>query len=104
MWWFKWWIIVLGVIIVFFLLKFKEIRHKLGFLIVLALGLFLVLSFVSVYNEHKVDLSTFEGVLKAGNLYFTWLGQTFHNVKGISSYVVNQEWAPNINVTNSSLK
>lgn len=98
MWWLNWWVITLVIILIFILLKFKEIRHKLGFLIVVGLVLFLVLSFATLYSSHNLDLTNFSGLMKAGELYVSWLGQAFHNVKGISAYVINQDWG--INLTN----
>ena len=98
MWWLNWWVIAIVVIVIFILLKFKEIRHKLGFLIVVGLVLFLVLSFATLYTSHELDLTNFSGIVKAGELYMSWLGTAFQNVKGISAYVVNQEWG--LNLTN----
>jgi hypothetical protein len=98
MWWANWWLIILVVIVIFILLKFKEIRHKLGFLFVVALVLFLALSFASLYSSHNLDLTSFSGLVKAGDLYVSWLGQAFHNVKSVSSYVIHQDWG--LNLTN----
>jgi len=100
LWWLNWWVILIAVIVITILLKFKELRHKIGFLTVVALVLFLVLSFATLYSAHDLDLTSFQGLLKAGELYVSWLGQAFHNVKGISAYVVNQDWGLNlVNVT-----
>lgn len=98
MWWLNWWVIGLAIVIIFILLKFKEIRHKLGFLLVVGLVLFLVLSFATIYSSNNLDLTNFAGVMKAGELYVSWLGTAFQNVKGISAYVINQDWG--INLTN----
>jgi len=95
-----WLLIVVVVAVILFLLKFKELRHKLGFFIVLFLLLFLLLSFVSVYKNNKVDLTSFDGFMQAGKLYFSWLGNVFNNFGKISSFVVKQDWG--INVTNST--
>lgn len=96
LWWLNWWVILIAVVVITILLKFKELRHKIGFLTVVALGLFLVLSFATLYSSHELDLTSFSGVVKAGQTYLSWLGQTFHNVKSISAYVVNQDWDVNV--------
>lgn len=87
-----WILIGILVVLVFFILKFKEIRHKLSFLLILALILFLVVSASTIYSKNKVDLKSFDGVVSAGKLYFSWLGSLFHNVKDISGYAVKQDW------------
>jgi len=96
----SWVIIAIIVIAALFLLKFKETRHKLGFFVVLAIILFLVLGASHVYSKNKVDLTSFDGVMGAGKMYFSWLGQVFGNIGKVSSYVVKQDWG--INESNNS--
>lgn len=91
----NWLIIVLLVIFVLIVLKFKEVRHKLGFLILLLIFLFLVVTAFNVYKNNKVDISTFDGLVSAGKIYFSWLGSVVDNVKGISGYASKQEWSIN---------
>lgn len=96
----NWWIIAILVILVVIVLKFKEVRHKLGFLIVLALLLFFAVTAFSVYKTHEVDLKTFDGVVTAGKIYVAWLGGVFQNFKGITGYAAKQDWK----INNTSLK
>ena len=94
----NWWVILIAVIVITVLLKFKELRHKIGFLTVVGIVLFLVLSFATLYSAHDLDLTSFQGLVNAGQLYMSWLGQAFQNVKGISAYVIHQDWG--LNFTN----
>jgi hypothetical protein len=102
----SWWVITVLVVLIFIVIKFKELRHKFSFILIVALLLFVVLSFGKVYSEKKVDLNSLDGVVSAGKLYFSWLGNAFTNLKGISGYAVKQNWgiaenSANTNITNT---
>jgi len=96
----NWILIAILVVVIFLLLKFKEIRHKLGFIVILFFLLFLGLSFWNVYKANDLDLNTFDGVMTAGKLYFSWLGNLFINAKQVTGYIVDQDWG--IGKTNAS--
>jgi hypothetical protein len=88
----NWILIILAVLAIFLVLKFKEIRHKLGFVVVLLFLLFLSLSFWNVYNTHNIDISTFNGFVDAGKAYFSWLGGVIGNTKAVTTYAIKQDW------------
>lgn len=88
----NWLLIALLVIVVFLFLKYRELRHKLSFIVILILFLLLGLSFWNVYSTNHVDLGTFDGVVKAGKLYFSWLGGVLGNAKTLTAYAVKQDW------------
>lgn len=98
------WIIVISAVLFVLLVafKFKEIRHKFSLILIALVLLFLIFSFMQVYNTNKADLKTFDGVVSVGKLYFAWLGSIFANIGKTSSFVVHQDWG--LNVTNSSPK
>jgi len=90
------WVLIIAVVVFLAIaFKAKEIRHKLGLFVAVMIFLFLVFSFFQVYSSHKVDLTTYEGVTKAGKLYALWLGQVFDNVKGTTMYIIKQDWGLN---------
>ncbi|MBS3089561.1 hypothetical protein J4461_01620 [Candidatus Pacearchaeota archaeon] len=91
----NWYIIGALVVLALILLKFKEIRHQLGIFIGLGILVFLVISFGTLSASNDLDLTSFDGVVSASKLYIVWLGNLFTNVKGISTYVVNQPWGIN---------
>ncbi|MEI6731917.1 MAG: hypothetical protein WCK90_04525 [archaeon] len=98
-------VIAVVVVIIFVIMKFKELRHKAGFLVVLFLLLFLGLTFANIYFKSNVDIKTFDGVMTAGKLYFSWLGQVANNIGDVTGYVINQDWGsvPEVlSATNSS--
>lgn len=95
-----WWIIAVFVFIVLILFRVKEIRHRMGLLIVTLILLFFALTAYQIYKNHDVDLSNFDGVVSAGKVYFSWLGHLFSTTKKVTTYAVQQEWG--FNASNSS--
>lgn len=91
----NWVLIAAAVILVLIILKFKEIRHKFGFLIILFILLFLGLSFWNVYQANNLDLKTFDGFVTSGKVYFSWLGSLLSNTKALTTYAVKQDWKIN---------
>jgi len=90
--------IIIGIVVVLIVLavifKFKEIRHKIGLIVAIFLFLFLVASVLHLYkNSDKVDLTSFDGVVSTGKLYFSWLGSIASNVIKVGGYAVNQDWS-----------
>jgi len=100
---FMWIIIALIVIVLMVVFKFKEVRHKFGLVIVIFLVVFLVFSIYRVYSTNDVDLQSFDGVVAAGKIYFSWLGNLGHNVADISGYAVKQDWGFKNKTTNSTI-
>jgi amino acid permease len=90
-----WLLIAAFIFILLLVFKAKEVRHKMEFLIVALLCLFLIFSFLQIYKTHKVNLKTFNGVVTAGKLYVAWLGQMFHNLADITGYAVHRDWSFN---------
>jgi hypothetical protein len=98
------WFIIAGIaIIAIIALKFKHIEHRFHSLKTLLLVLvlaFLIFSVGQLYLSHAIDLTTFDGIVAAGRIYFSWLGGFFHNIVKISGYAVNQDWGMNTSVLN----
>jgi hypothetical protein len=94
------------IVLVFLFLKYREIRHKLSFVVILFLLLLLGLSFWNVYSTNKLDLGTFDGFVNAGKVYFNWIGGVLGNAKVLTTYAVKQDWgiSPNVPLPNLSLK
>ncbi len=88
------WIVVILIVLVI-LFKFKEIRHKVGLLIAALFLIFLFVSVSQVYSQQDVDLTSFDGVVYAGKVYFSWLGNVFKTAFHVSNYVIHQDWELN---------
>lgn len=103
----SWLIIALVVVVLFLILKYREIRHKLSFIVILVLLLVLGVTFWNVYSTNHLKLDSFDGVTRAGKVYFSWLGSVFGNLKGLTAYAIKQDWVvgdggSNVDVYSSS--
>lgn len=91
-------ILVAAVVLIYILVEFKRMRHKLFaiFLIV-----FIILSYISIlviFKDQEVDLKSVPGVIAASRLYFSWLGSVFVNVKHITTNAIKMDWGTNKSV------
>ncbi|HLC31154.1 MAG TPA: hypothetical protein VJK51_00660 [Candidatus Nanoarchaeia archaeon] len=96
----SWILIGILIFLALLLLKFKEIRHRFGLIVILFLALFLIITATKVYSTNKADLSTLEGIIFAGKQYINWLSAVWKNLWTVGGYAVKQDWA--FNVTNST--
>jgi hypothetical protein len=85
-------VVAIAIVVIWVLIEVKRLKHKLFAFFLIGLILFTYISFsVSLKNEN-VDLKTVPGLIKAGKLYFAWLGSAFKNVKSITAYASSQDW------------
>jgi len=84
-------IVVLGLLV---FLKVSHLRHKITTVVIVVLLLFLYVSFSVVAQNHSTDISTAKGLFQATQVYFSWFGQAFVNMKSITGSVVDMDWLP----------
>lgn len=85
-------VIAVVIILIWFFLEIKRMRHKLWAIFLIGLILFTYISFTANLKSHDLELNSVGGVIDAGKLYMSWLGGVFTNVKSISAYATKQEW------------
>ncbi len=88
----NWILLIAGVVVLFLFLRFREIRHRVTHVVIILVVILLVGSLAQVYFSNDLDLGSFEGIVGAGKVYFSWLGTAIGNVGKVSSYAVHQEW------------
>ena len=88
-------IILLVVAGIWLLFELRRFKHKLVAILLIALILFTYFSFVSVLKNQNIDYKTVPGVLKASQLYFSWLGSVFGNFKTITTSAIKMDWKGN---------
>ncbi len=97
----SWLIIGILVVVAFLLLRFKEVRHRIGLFTIILLLLFFIISIGYVTKVNHVNVSTFDGVAQVSQFYFVWLKGVAKNLVGITGYAIKQNWAINAtNITN----
>ena len=99
------WILILVALLAVFIvtkvIHFKHFKHRMSAILLILLVLFLYSTFTAVVKTNHIDLKTAQGVISAGNVYFSWLGQAFGNLKSLTGNAVKMDWIPN-NLTISS--
>ena len=98
-------IVVALVVAIWAFLEIKRLRHKIVAIFLIGLVLFTYISFSVSLKGQNVDLKTVDGVIKAGKLYFSWLGSLFTNVKSITAYATKKNWSSyNESIVNQTTK
>lgn len=97
------WLIIIGlVIIAFSFLRMRHLKHKTYAIFIIVIIAFVYLSVTKVVKDNNIDLSSFNGIVSAGKVYFVWLGHVFSNLAHISGNAVNMNWFGNLtNLTHS---
>jgi hypothetical protein len=85
-------ILAILIIAIWVIVEVKRMRHKLFAIFLIALILFSYFSFTIVLKGEDVNLKTVPGIIKAGDLYITWLGYMLGNLKSISTYAFKKDW------------
>ncbi|MBM3230453.1 hypothetical protein FJZ22_02235 [Candidatus Pacearchaeota archaeon] len=88
-------ILVLAVMLLVVLFKLREIKHHVGFVLIISVLLFFAITFTKVYNENKADSSTFEGLTQIIKIYSLWLSTAATNLFKIAGYAIQQDWSIN---------
>ncbi len=91
----NWLIIVVLILVLLWFFKVKHMKHKFYAIIVVVLLIFFYTTFSSVINDNQIDVKSFDGVISAGKLYFSWLGNAIKNMAVIGGDVVKMDWAGN---------
>ena len=92
---FQWGLISLAILIIFLLVKFRYVKHKLTWIIIIILVVIGYTGFFISTAGQNIDLNSVEGIQIAGKLYLGWLSNSFSNLKTISSDAVKLDWSAN---------
>ncbi len=84
--------ILFFVVAIFFYVKLKYVKHKLHWLFLILLMVFVYISFMASIAGQGINLSTIDGLEKAGGLYLSWLGDAFNNMKSLTTHAIKMDW------------
>jgi len=90
-------IFVLAVLLIgiWMLIELKKIKHKLFAILLIGLILFLYITASFTFKGHDINFKSAEGLIKAGKLYFAFLGGFFGNLKTITTHAIDMNWGLN---------
>jgi hypothetical protein len=85
-------VLIIGIWMIFGL---KRMKYKLLALFLIALVLFSLFSFNSVFKGKDISINNISDLGKIMKIYFSWLGNIFNNFKTISGQAVKMDWRGN---------
>jgi cell shape-determining protein MreC len=90
-------ILIIAVIVVAGLIFFKgkDLKQKLFTVLFVFLILFALISFNTVYGGKDISIKNISDVGKVANLYFSWIGNVFNNLKIITANAIEMNWQGN---------
>ena len=87
-------ILVILIVTIWVIIEVKRFKHKLLAIFLIGLVLFSYFSFSVVIKQHKdINFSTPSGMLRASELYFSWLGSLFGNIKQVTTNAIHMNWS-----------
>jgi glucan phosphoethanolaminetransferase (alkaline phosphatase superfamily) len=97
-------ILLIGTLVVILLIwlyvEVKRARHKVFAIVIILLIVFFYFSVTNVFHGKTIDYKSVKGVTEASQLYFSWLGGFYGNLKTITMNTINMDWSGN----NTSVK
>jgi drug/metabolite transporter superfamily protein YnfA len=90
----NWVIIAVILVLVFLLLKTKEVKHRILTVVGILIVLFVIISVAPILSG--ANLATFGGVVSAGKLYFSWLVGVFNNLVELTGNALKLDWIGNL--------
>ena len=88
-------IVLILVIVIWVLVEIKRFKHKTFAILLIILILFTYVSFVAVIKGKDLNLGSVDGLKKAGQLYVSWLGSVFQNLKSLTTNAIHMDWKVN---------
>jgi len=87
------WIIILALVVLgIFIVKIKYVKHKIFILVLIILVLFVYGSLSLINSKHDLKTNSTENFLESANIYYSWLGNAFNNVKIITGKIISLDW------------
>lgn len=94
-------IIAVLIIAIWVIIEIKRMKHKIFAVFLIALILFSYISAATIFKGKDIDFMSVDGLVEATQLYFSWLGSVFVNIKSITTNAVKMEWGVNETSINS---
>jgi len=89
-------IISVLVILVWLLLEFKRLKHRIFALFIIFLILFVYFTGLFVFKDTTIDYKSVPGLVSASKVYFSWVLSISGNFKTITSNAVGLDWKGNV--------
>jgi len=91
----EWVFIVVILAALFIFVKATNLGQNLWSYALVAGALFLLVTIIYVSSFTEVSLTSFDGIVDFGRVYFSWMGSFVDNVGTITGRAVNLDWGIN---------
>ncbi len=95
-------IIAFVIIAVFLVVKIIDRKQALAMKLVLFLFFIFMVTAGYVYIFYDVDISSFNGLLNAVKVYFSWLTSIFHTGTRVTTFAIKQDWVANLSAATNA--
>jgi len=85
-------VVAVLIISIWVIIEIKRFKHKLFAIFLIILILFTYFSFIAVIKGENIDFKSAAGLKEAGQLYVSWLGSIFGNLKAITTHAIDMDW------------
>ncbi len=73
----------------------KRFRHKIFAVMLIVLIIFTYISFIATVKGKDINFKSIEGIKEGGQIYLSWLGSVFGNIKVMTSNAIHMDWGVN---------
>lgn len=80
---------------IWMVVEVKKMKHRIFAIILIAAILFIYFSFNAATSGKQIDFKTIDGIKNVGQIYFSWLGSFFANIKTVTANVIHLNWKGN---------
>ena len=87
-----WIVAAMLIVLVLLLVKFRYFRHKMSWILIIFILVFVSITFVMSIAGKNLDLNSTKGVSQAGKIYLVWLTNSFNNLKVLTSQATKLDW------------
>lgn len=85
-------IVAIAIILIWIVIETKRLKHKIVAILLIGLLIFGYITLTTSFKDKEIDIKTIPGIIKAGKIYWSWLGTLFTNTKSITAYASQQDW------------
>jgi len=89
-------IVLVAVAGIWMFLELKRMKHTILAFFIIALVLFGFFSFNIVFKGSNLSIKNVSDIEKGAQLYFSWIGSIFGNVKSLTGQAVQMNWEGNV--------
>ncbi len=88
----SWIVIAIIFALCFILIRINHYKHKFTLILLLIFALFIYSTAMVVHTTNDLDFTTTEGFFNAVKIYIGWLGNSFQNLRVITTNAVKMDW------------